>query len=392
MTAPSNGNYLTRLSILPNSVNWKGEWIIGEQYYQNDVTLDPSGGSFILLETASLSGIDPAFNPAWTEVSGVATGVRTIRTGNGIELTGDLMTPTISNTGVLEVIDGEAITINLSNPSEPQINTTAVAGVFAGDGIAVTGQTPRITNTGVITLRAGAGIQSTSIFGNQYPELTNTGVHSLILSGLNTTGGQKPVLSNPGVLSVAVVKNLELTGDPKAPTINFLGSPPQLSRVFDVTVNPIETDPLIIPPVGDATFIITLEDGLFKNLLANGAPPSNTGTFMLDFSSFVLDWQVVGPFTIPGTDAYFVISFIDDTTPGSVPYNLQYGMVGNILAPYEGPGTTNPGLVKFNINDARNRCGLRTVDYISFFNPLLSDMVLYSASGVWGTYYPNGIQ
>ena len=79
---------LERLAEFPNMMNWRGTWLVTEQYLKNDVVVSPSNGSsYILTETSLLNGTDPSINAEWAELAPAATGVTQINAGAGITVT-----------------------------------------------------------------------------------------------------------------------------------------------------------------------------------------------------------------------------------------------------------------------------------------------------------------
>src|SRR3989339_787645 len=101
--------------------------------------------------------------------------VYTIRAGEGITLSGEAQTPTINNTGILELVAGTGISV-FGNEITSTI-TQGITSLSAGSGISVDGN--KITNSGITSLTAGTGISiSGSTITNTYsftPDYTEGG-------------------------------------------------------------------------------------------------------------------------------------------------------------------------------------------------------------------------
>jgi hypothetical protein len=407
MSVPSIGTPLERLSVLPDIINWKGGWVIGGQYYKNDVVVDPDGGSFILGITASAAGFDPSLDPAWIELSGIATGIKTLNEGPGITIT-NFPDDIINNEGILTVNPGTNINIDYTEPQNPKFIANVVTRLIGGNGIRVYGlPNPIVENTGVLSLEGVDGIQT---LGTNDVLLTNGGILSLGQGpGTTITAGQKPTLSLINVTTVAAdvaPSAIFLNGDlPYNPTVNiFCG---QLSLMFDSTSTDLTTDPLPIPQAvpdpeafGTGTLPITLADGIFTTMLANGnAQNLPDCCFLLDFSSWTIFVDGVGPTNGIGAFGYTLIelSFVDTTTAGGPFYytggvaQTGFGVVINRFSPTVMPYTVTLGQIPFNIADARS-AGLRTINQIRFLNPIYAYLQILSAGGVWATFFPNGVQ
>lgn len=401
MSIPVFGSGLERLSVLPDAINWKGDWIIGEQYYKNDVVVDPSGGSYILNVTSSAAGFDPALDPAWSELSGIATGVTSLRDGTGISITG-APDVTVNNEGIIEVFDGDNITIDFTDPQKPKISANVITRLIAGNGIRVYGlPNPIVENTGVVSLVGddGSGILTNGV---NDVDVANDGI--IILQqgpGTTVTEGQNPTLSLNGVVKVTAGGEIFFNGDDRKnnPIVNILAG--QLTLMFDSTSTDLNTDPFPIPPAdatgptpiyGTATLPITLADGLFANLLANGDPMAVNPVVLLDFSSWSILFDGTGPTSgISIVKRTVNITFADNSVPGNPLYYTLAGVTVNLFSPPVLPYVGSFGQTAFDINDARSS-GLRTIDTIIFSNPFFCYIQILSAGGVWGVYYPNGLQ
>src|SRR3989339_1572836 len=105
--------------------------------------------------------------------------VYTVRAGEGIALSGEAQSPTITNTGILELVAGTGISV-FGNEITSTI-TQGLTSLSAGTGISVDGN--KITNSGITSLTAGTGI---SVSGST---ITNTGITSLTAgTGISISG------------------------------------------------------------------------------------------------------------------------------------------------------------------------------------------------------------
>ena len=171
-------NQLSRLTVLPNIMNWRGGWSVSEQYYLNDVVISPNDGySYILTVTALQGGVDPSINLAdWTEIAPATAG------GN--------------ITAIVGVSPG--ISIDNTNPQIPVVNNTGVLKATAGIGLINVGTTandPEFDNTGVLLLAVApaSGLTQTGTSAN--PILTNTGILTLVASnGVENIGTAQDVI------------------------------------------------------------------------------------------------------------------------------------------------------------------------------------------------------
>jgi hypothetical protein len=169
-------NQLSRLTVLPNAMNWRGGWSVSEQYYLNDVVISPNDGySYILTVTSLIGGVDPAGNLVdWTGIAPATGG------------------------GITAIVGGAGISIDNTNPLIPVVNNTGIITATAGVGLVNIGTAndPEFDNTGVITLVATNGITNTSTAEN--PILENTGLLSLAVgNGIANIGTlQDPNIEN----------------------------------------------------------------------------------------------------------------------------------------------------------------------------------------------------
>ena len=416
MSFPSINNPLQRLQGLPNATNWLGTWIIGGQYYMNDMVVDPNGSTYILTgATASASGLDPSHNTVWTEFSGVSTGVKSLHAGDGISIDEtDPANPKVNNEGVITLIEGTNVSIIEDPPHTFTINATGLTEVIAGVGIEVIPDLDNplsisVFNTGILSVSVdNEGLSKTSSAAGQLVTLNNTGVLTLIPGdGIASTGGQLPQVSNTGVLFVGGQGAIEVSGLVQIPTISC--STGKVSLIFTVITTNIQTNPYPIPGVdldtSPPTFyfgyiLIDLNLNFFSFSLKQSVPMK--GGFLLDFSNWVIEIGLSVGVLGDGFSSIFDIEFDDDETTGHPTYNLSKLVTlcpsfDTITTPY----TFNLGKIYFDFTDAWNS-GIRTITAITLTNRTVkgerfgetipSDMYIKGGGGLWGTYYPNGIQ
>lgn len=118
---------LELLQLYPTMMKWRGTWVETEQYIKNDVVISPINASSYILanETASLVPTDPSLDPNWDELSPATVGVTSVNAGAGITVvnpTGPNVT--VSNNGVITLVEGTNIYIDTLDPRNPIINAT----------------------------------------------------------------------------------------------------------------------------------------------------------------------------------------------------------------------------------------------------------------------------
>jgi hypothetical protein len=398
-------------------MNWRGTWLEDDTYFRNDVVVSPiNGASYILTNQTTITGApDPSANPEFVELSPLSTGIIGITQGTGILITGPANNPTITNDGVVTV-DGDGVTINVDNtdPNKPVISSNSITVLQQGQGISVNNtnpQVPVIGNTGVRQILAGdatvnvsnpTGIVSLSANGllsitqgagilvtaGQNPQISNTGVISVSPgAGIGVTPGQNPTISNEGVLTVSAADSSIVVDntDPQNPEIRTTA--PVLARCL--IVSNISNIPNVIATPNTALSIgVTLPPlpNIFNNYLANGAPDA-TGIFMIDMTQMLFNFFASG--AVVGN--VFYVAFFDNVNNheyvSTTVLNTSYLVVGQAY-----PITATPGMVYFNVADART-IGLRTVSTVSIYNNTNANMAIQNVSSlINGTYYPLGLQ
>jgi len=411
-------NPYQRLQVLPNTINWRGTWLVTQPYFKNDVVISPiNGSSYILIGRTALSGgVDPSLSPNYQEISPLSTGITGILPGVGIDITGPPATPTITNIGV-QTLQGDGVTVLVDNtdPQNPVISSTAISNLQQGPGITIDNtnpQVPIVSNTGVrqvlaadntvsvnvvspgVVSIASAGILSIlqgpgiSVTGIGNVTISNSGVQSFTPgNGIASTGGQNPTISNAGVLTIAPADSSIIVSGTAQNRI-LRTAAPVLSRIFTTTFSaPNDFTPKI---PGTAQIFIGSTPALpniFTDYLSNGAPDA-TGIFMIDLSEFLLTFGTFGSSVLANV---FYVAFFDSVLNieyvSAVVLNNSYLIGGQ---PY--PITTSIGQVYFNVADART-AGMRTLSQIRVYNNTNANLNVTSmVTTVNGTYYPLGLQ
>jgi len=408
---------LERLSILANAMNWRGQWVSDEQYFQNDVVTSPINNATYICSVSSFrSTTDPSTDAAWGEVSATSTGVASLQGGAGISIDNtDPTQPRINNTGVLSIDGGTSITVDNTDPTNPVISSTAVAAISPGNGISVdntiptipvvsntgviqitgvnilvggTQQNPVIINNGVVSVVQGAGIAVSAAKGDV--TITNTGVNTLTaLSPGIAVGGtpQNPVFANTGVISIAAADNtIVVGGTPQNPTISAVT--PKLTTLYTAlrftglpTIQPNSTGSLDFTQPAAPTFLTTTVS----------TPPAGfpNAAFMFDFSSVLCYFDTSTSFA--GTET-ISIKFHDASTsttyaPTLFPNNLN--LVASALStspPYSFPLCT----AYYGVAEAY-AAGMRLITNIFIQNNTNSVVMCLFSGSVYATYYPAGI-
>lgn len=170
-------NPLSRLNVLPNTMNWRGGWDVSEQYYLNDIVSSPIDTfSYILTATSLLGGTDPSLSAEWTRLTPITgTGEITfVGQGNGIIVDEtDPSIPVVINDGVITFTAGTGLT-NSGTPTDPIFDNTGVLSITATTGLnnIGTAQEPELVNTGVLSLAVGSGLSPINLAPN--PSVINT--------------------------------------------------------------------------------------------------------------------------------------------------------------------------------------------------------------------------
>lgn len=369
-------------------MNWRGLWTNTTQFYQNDVVLSPiTTAPYILTRLALRGGADPSAAPAdWAELAPATGGITGLVAGQGISITGTPTIPQINNTGILQVVAGTGIT-NVGTATDPELRNTGLIQLNVGTGLASTGgQTPTLTNTGVlsITTTPGSGISVTG--SPSAPTLTNTGILGLVGgTGLTVSpvpSAQFPTLLNTGVLQVLAGTGIAVTGPATTPTISMTTTSADPTATF-LSAATAGT----IPAATTATIPVVLSgtSTLAQHLLT-GSPDPN-GTWILDVGSYVFENAA------PAGGTNTIVLGIEDVTTGGGPYTYL-GVPGTGTVNVSG---INPpyfvSLNKLYIDVAAARAtGLRVFDNLLISNDTGGDLNNTGWSGIPATYYPNGIQ
>jgi hypothetical protein len=416
-----------RLAALPNMMSWLGEWVVDAEYYQNNVVADPiTTGSYIYtgFSSAIRGGLPPSqvIGPSiWTAFgSAVASGVQSLKEGDGILIDGSDTTPTISNTGVLtlgvagslanigtaqfpvliydnsiiQVQPGLGIDVDNTDPNQPQIINTGILNIFPSEGISVTGENElELANTGVISIGLAPGTALTITNPGQNPTINNAGAVSITEGiGIAKEPGlpaNEPQLNNTGVITIV----------PRDSSITIAGDFPGPGNKEIKMFNPIRTivfsGPLTMVPstiVGinrSAVINVTQTLGtLWESIMLTGSPYSS-GKFMLNFGlkfTATLDGN-------PSLNRPSVNLFLQDNTQNP-PVELQ--IPNNVLAkggPIDTNNTERVFLFPYaSINVAQVRAlGFRRLTSIRVFYGaalvLSSTLRLTTSGNCWATYF-----
>lgn len=392
---------LERLGLLPNGMNWRGGWDATTQYYQNDVVTSPSNLASYILDgpTALLGGVDPSLNPDWIELSATTTGVIQVNAGAGITIGGTATVPIVENDGILTITSGNAGIQVVGGSGVPPLNAiisnTGLLGVQNGLGINITGpvNNPFINNNGVRTLTAGNGITVNNADPNN-PVVINGGVTSIINGGgLTVTNPTGPIvtITNEAVLTVVAGTGITVNNtDPQNPIVTATAAPPVISK-FNLGNNiSFGSNTQIVPSLGSLSIQFALQGLFIGNAFTNGTADPN-GTFVFDFSG----WCFTSPVS-PATGAGATIDYTFEDSGTSTSYLVPLGEGGETLV----LGSASPSqlcIVPFPrlvIPLASIRAaGLTNITSLTITN---NTSIALAISGVpntmVATYYPNGPQ
>jgi len=408
-----------RLSVLPTTVSWRGTWVITETYFKNDVAVSPANASsYILTGTTSVNegGDEPSTSPLWSQFSNTSTGIESVdglAPGITVDNTNPLQ-PIISNSGVLTVSGGAAVNVDNTDPQNPVVNSTAISGLAQGAGILIGGtpQVPIISNAGVLSIVGGLGVSVSNPTGDvtisntglisvvegvginilqtdpSNPVISNGGVISLAVgTGLATTGGVNPSISNTGVLSV-VALDTSITVDNTDPQNPIISSEAPLISVFSLSTDYSSVSPIQSGAVGNLP-LTGASAGIFGQYVLNGAPTAQ-GIFMIDLTSISLLFVKLNSQV---TATPFSIVYRDLVTAGG-PYTYTSATFPSnyfIALGQTYPLQASLGQSYFNVAEAR-ATGMREVSVIEIQNNTNATIVVASSGAIFAVYYPNGIE
>jgi hypothetical protein len=229
-------NPLTRLTLFPNTMNYRGVWSNTVQYYENDVVINGFDSATYILtgKTTLLGGATPQANPDWETIGSAGGGsVQSVTAPLplGLENIGTPQVVVLANKGVISITTNTLDGIeNIGTAQNQQLVNTGVLSVTTSgptSGITITGPSnnPVLANAGVISLATSGPTSGITLGGTgQNPIISNDGVLSLTAStGISITAGQTPTIANTGVLVVTASNGCVNTGTPTAPNIEATG-------------------------------------------------------------------------------------------------------------------------------------------------------------------------
>lgn len=309
-----------RFAALPQAVNWRGTWDAQTEYFQNDIVLSPlDSAAYIQISASSTiqGGGDPSTNPDWFQFGSGAGGVQEIRSDPWISVS-NTTNPTITNvgvrdftlspdlnnlgtatdpvlecTGVLQVVPGLGIDIQMSPLAIPQLFNTGVREVTGQNGIAIidglTPQDKKIYYTGLGTLTSPQ--PGLTVGPGATPLVTNTGLFS-VATGVgiaNSSTPQTPDLSNTGLLSV-VGSGITVSPAGGAGAVTLSTVHPAVSQVG--TIAAVMTPATLNTTNPTGRIAVTQTAGTdWATSISTGVPYA-TGTYVLDF---ILSLTLAGP-------------------------------------------------------------------------------------------------
>jgi len=407
---------LGRLATLPQMMGWRGDWTETDTYYKNEVVVDTTTtGSYIYTGFNSVitGGLPPSqvIGPSiWTAVGAItASGVQTLREGNGIKIEGSDTVPRVVNFGVREIsLSGFE---NIGTDQFQVLDATGIVSVQQGAGISVSGGSiPKIANTGLLNIVGGAGISATGTYNRT---LSNAGVITLTASDdtpLIVTPGQNPSIENTGVLAITPSTGISLDpGRPaNEPRISNAGvvtlrgssvtvsSGPTPGSVQLKMLNPIRTlafpttnfamVPQTLTTSGQSGVVTVSQEAgtIWESIFLNGTPYS-TGIFLLTTS-----------FKLSGTPTPALLLqityYLQDTTQSPVvelgPYIAKTGPIG--VAANDPIKTWFITETDINIQTARNAGFRRLTSFrfrLSFTAGAPQTVTLSTGGNGWATYF-----
>lgn len=360
-------NPFERLTLLPTNMGYRGAWDPLEQYFTNEVVIDTLTNSvYILTQVTALTGGDPpSINPLWVNVLSISnTGVISVSGGTGITVDNTVPTqPVVSNAGVVTVSTG----LGLQNQSPlslfPLLANTGVNQIIPSVGISLTGNT--LSSTGLVGLQNGTGT-------------------------LITTNGSSVTVTNSGLLSVNAGANIIVTGTAQNPIISCD------DQLITTVVQPFavmdpETINANLPPPNNFGLISPISTlGIFASYMLSGDPNNVDGTFYLDFSA----WSFKHNYITSGI-AYVYLALIDATSVPNVTYQIPHYLTR--LSPLAGSSinleNVSGSVVPVNLALAR-AAGIRFVNAISvrlagtFATYVAANLTVTTSGPVYASYSP----
>ena len=135
-----------------------------------------------------------------------------VQAGTGITISGTGNARTISNAGVVSLVDGTDTTVTQVSPGVWQVNATGGGGggditqITAGSGVSVTnplGPNVTVANTGVLSIQDSANVIPSGNTGDLTLSLQNIVFDVTAGAGISVgTDAEHPVIANTGVISL----------------------------------------------------------------------------------------------------------------------------------------------------------------------------------------------
>lgn len=385
---------LERLGLLPNGMNWRGDWDIDTQYFLNDVVRSPANLSSYILngKDAYLGGADPSLDPIWVELSAATTGVQQVNAGRGISLDplGTATNPIIDNDGILTITAGPGIgVVGGGTTGVPPFNATisnnGIISALNGPGISTStaGGVLTITNNGVRSINQGNGITVDTSVPN-VPTIINNGIVGIVSGGTGitaTTTANVSTITNTGVLSVNAGTGISVSGPAATPTISTNFTAPLLSNFV---ISNINTLPAVVPAGGQFILPLGLQ-GLIATSFGSGVSDPN-GTWLINCGNVI--FQNISP---TSTTATLTLQVQDNFTTAI--YTIPIGQGGDSLIGTQTGTAVSLGTFVLPVAAVR-AAGLNRLDRLIVTNNTSQDIYLTSLNVSYNAaiYFPLGVQ
>ena len=178
---------LDTLYNFPLTIQWRKVWEATKQYVKNDAVVSPSDRAvYILLTTSELEGDDPAVNSNWFPITSATSGVSNIEATDGLKNSGTGTNAIIDNFGVRTIRAGSNISIT-GTANNPVINGTASIPrfclVFNAPPSSITGFPAVPSSAGVLTYGTSTSALFIDYMANGAPDAN--GAFYIDFSSLN---------------------------------------------------------------------------------------------------------------------------------------------------------------------------------------------------------------